>query len=104
MIIKMNLTVRQYKILRTQAIDKGADIYPAYERILDMKELCTPKNIKFSDDEASVSIKDVLEHRISRILALNPEVQDEMERIIILDESAKFVLYYKYGTGTVTQI
>ena len=102
MILKMNLTVRNYKILRMQALNKGADIYPSYEKVLLMKELCTPKNIEFSADgtEAKVSIKDILDHRISRILNLNPEIIDEMLRIANIDENAKFTLFYKYGCGT----
>ena len=99
MIIQMNLQVRHYKTLRNQAIDKGFDIYPPYDDVLAMKELCTPKNIKFSDDEAVATIQDVLDHRIFRILQLNPEIFDEMQRIKSVDESAKFILYYKYGCG-----
>ena len=101
MIIKMNLTVRNYKILRMQALNKGADIYPSYEKVLLMKELCTPKNIEFSEDgtEAKISIKDILDHRISRILNLNPEIIEEMERIAKIDPDAKFTLFYKYGCG-----
>ena len=102
----MNLTVRHYKILRSQALDKGADVYPSYEKILEMKELCTPQNISFSEDgtEVVVSIKDILDHRISRILDLNPEVMEEMLRIARIDPNAKFILFYKYGCGTVLLI
>ena len=95
----MNLTVENYRLLREKALDKGHDIYPSYDSIDLMKKLCVPESISFSDDEAVVSIESVLDHRMERILSLNPEIVDEMHRIENLDKNVKFKLFYKYGTG-----
>ena len=97
--IKMNLTVENYRLLREKALDKGHDIYPSYDSIDQMKKICAPEAITFLDDEAVVSIEAVLDHRIERILKLNPEIVDEMHRIQKLDENVIFTFFYKYGTG-----
>ena len=99
MILKLNLTVENYKLLRQGALDKSVDLYPSYDRVLEMKQICTPELISYGNDEAKVSMENVLKHRMSRLLALNPEIIEEMERIASLDKTAKFKIYFKYGAG-----
>ena len=103
-IIKMNLTVRNYRLMRENALEKGHNIYPCYDMVAEMKKLCTPEGIKFSEDgtEAVVSMESVLNHRMSRVLSLNPDLMDEMNRIAGQFFSARFKFYYKYGCGKVS--
>ena len=97
--IKMNLTVRNYRLMRENALDKGHDIYPSYDQVAEMKKLCTPEGIKYSEDEAVVSMESLLNHRISRVLSLNPDLMDEMNRIAGQNYTARFIFFYKYGCG-----
>ena len=101
MILKLNLTVENYKLLRQGALDKSVDLYPSYDRVLEMKQICTPEAIYYGNDEAKASMENVLKHRISRLMGLNPEISDEMERIRSTDKTAKFKMYYKYGAGMI---
>ena len=98
-IIKMNLTVRNYRLMRENALAKGHDIYPSYDAVDLMKKLCMPEEVIFSEDEAKVSMEALLNHRISRVLSLNPDMMDEMNRIAGQHYTARFIFYYKYGCG-----
>ena len=98
-IIKMNMTVRNYRLMRENAIDKGHDIYPSYDAVDAMKKLCMPEDVQFSETEAKVSMESLLNHRMSRVLALNPDMMDEMNRIAGQNYTARFIFYYKYGCG-----
>ena len=99
LILEMNLTTRNYQKLRNQAIDKGVDLYPSYKKVKKMKKICEPKQIIYSDDEVKVSIKNTLEHQISRLFKLNPEIKEEMDNIAEKDPNTKFRFLYKYGEG-----
>ena len=101
LIIKMNMTVRNYRLLRENALEKGHDIYPSYDAVDEMKKLCMPEGVEFSEDEAKVSMESLLNHRISRVLSLNPDMMDEMNRIAGQNYTARFTFYYKYGCGKV---
>ena len=70
LIIKMNMTVRNYRLLRENALEKGHDIYPSYDAVDEMKKLCMPEGVEFSEDEAKVSMESLLNHRISRVFSL----------------------------------
>ena len=104
LIIKMNMTVRNYRLLRENALEKGHDIYPSYDAVDEMKKLCMPEGVEFSEDEAKVSMESLLNHRISRVLSLNPDMMDEMNRIAGQNYTARFTFYYKYGCGKVPDI
>ena len=99
MILEMNLTTRNYQKLRNQAIENGADLYPSYKKVKKMKRLCTPKNVQYKDDEVCVTIKSTLEHQISRLFKLNPEIVEEMDNLKKSHPGIEFVFHYKYGAG-----
>ena len=64
MILDWGLTKQQYKNIRTQAIQRNADIYPPYDQVLDAKLDCQPPNIVSSPEVCMVPMQDVLNHQV----------------------------------------
>ena len=73
-IIEMNLTERNYQKLRNDSLEYGADIYPPYDKIMAMKNLCKPSHIIYKDDEVVATVKDTVDQQLTGILGLNPEI------------------------------
>ena len=85
-----------------QAKENGADIYPSYKKIKKMKKICEPKDIKYEKDGVWVSIQSTLNHQVSRLLKLNPEIVEEMDSLKKQFPDVKFTFFYKYGAGKVS--
>ncbi|EFN71130.1 hypothetical protein EAG_13606, partial [Camponotus floridanus] len=60
----------QYKIMRMQAKERGADLYPNYHRILEAKKRCYPENMNITDKSAEVPLQSLLDHTTMRILEI----------------------------------
>ena len=97
-VLELNLTQDNYLKLRSQAIEHNADIFPAYNKVQEMKKLCLPNNIVYKDDEVVMTLQDAVNHQILRLCHLNPSMVDEMQRL--KDEfGAKILFSYKFGGG-----
>ena len=55
--MQLNLTEKAYLQLRQGAIDCGADIYPPYNKVQEMKKASLPKDIIYKDDEVVVTLQ-----------------------------------------------
>ena len=56
-LLELNLTQDSYMKIRKDAIDAGADIWPAYTEVQKMKKLCLPRDILYKDDEVVVTLQ-----------------------------------------------
>ena len=64
MVLYLGLTEVQYKKIRTNALKRNADIYPAYEHVLAAKDLATPPNVVKSPEVCVVPMQSVLDHQV----------------------------------------
>lgn len=95
LIIEGNLSQRQYKLIRTQAKERHANIYPSYNRILKSKERCYPgkESMVFSESLAEVQLQSLLDHTTWRIVELQDPVLVTLNNL----QPDKFVLLSKWG-------
>ena len=56
-LLELNLTQASYEKLRKDALDAGADIWPAYTQVQALKKLCLPRDILYKDDEVVVTLQ-----------------------------------------------
>lgn len=69
MILDCRLSKQDYQTIRTGAKNKGYDIYPAYNHVLDAKEECIPsEGINATDYAAEVGLQELVDHTAKRIL------------------------------------
>lgn len=64
----------QYKMMRIQSKERGADLYPNYHRILEAKKRCYPKNMNITDKCAEVPLQSLLDHTTTRILEISQPI------------------------------
>ena len=64
MILDCGLTKEQYKKIRVNSLRRNACIYPAYEKILEVKELCQPPNTVKTPEVVTCPMQDVLNHQV----------------------------------------
>ena len=84
LIIDASLTKASYQLIRSGALEKEYNIYPAYNDVRDAKLKCYPANITVEDYSASVPLKDLMTHTLQRICA----VQEPVLRHLILNDKA----------------
>lgn len=63
----VKLSKYQYKIIRMQAKERNANIYPEYKKILDAKKECYPSQILTSEIEARIDLQSLIDHTILRL-------------------------------------
>lgn len=68
LIVDLGLTKEDYITMRLGAKERGADIYPSYHVIQEAKSKCYPINIKISENEAVVPLKDIVMHTTQRLV------------------------------------
>ena len=93
-IYKLRWRTRDYQTVRTDAKNRGADIYPSLPQLLWFRQnFCRPSNMVFGPDFAMVPIPDVLNHQMKRRMDY-----DTIKKIVYLIELGyKIICYYKYG-------
>ena len=99
LLLQLNLTEKAYLQLREGAIESGADIYPPYNKVQEMKKASLPKDIIYKDDEVVVTLQATVNNQIDKICQLSPEMVEEMVRIKKENPGAKIVFSYKFGGG-----
>ncbi|EFN73411.1 hypothetical protein EAG_03300, partial [Camponotus floridanus] len=64
--IDAKLTKNQYVLIRSQAKTQNADIYPSYNKLLEAKKKCYPKDIIITEVSAEIKLQALLDHTIQR--------------------------------------
>lgn len=88
-ILDNKLNKQQYINIRCEAKKRNADIYPAYEYIIEAKKKCYPENCRISDVSCSVPLQDLLNHTTNRIISVT-EITD-------IEDCNEFEMIYKWG-------
>lgn len=78
LIIDACLSKHQYQILRWSAKEIGCDIFPSYHQVLSVKKECYPKNLEVQENYSKVSMQDLLDHTVSRILKAKTKAETEV--------------------------
>lgn len=92
-IINNNLSKQQYQNTQSGAKKRRTDIYPAYNRIREVKKQCYPTNISVTEKSAEVNLQDLLDHTAKRII----EVQEEVLSHVDEDVLSQLILISKWG-------
>ena len=93
--IRMNMTTAQYQEQRNEGNDRNSGFIPCYKRVKESMNSALPSNIEYREDEVVVSIQDVLNHQISRLL--DQEMVDRLVDLKTSEPEMEVILYYKYG-------
>lgn len=93
LIVDTSMTKEDYLKVQRGAKARGANIYPAYNQILQIKQTCYPENVTISDIEARIPIQKVLDHTVTRLF----EVQKEVISLHLPPEVFEIDVYYKWG-------
>lgn len=88
--VEGKLTKFQYKLIRLQAKERGADLYPSYHHILEAKKRCYPNHISISDQFMGVPLQSLLDHTTTRLIevcksvlcSVNPSSLANVELIV----------------------
>jgi hypothetical protein len=68
LMVDLGLTKENYIKMRLGAKERGAYIYPSYHVIQEAKWKCYPVNIKISENEGVVPLKDLVIHTTQRLV------------------------------------
>ena len=63
-LLRQNLTKAQYQAIRFQSKEKGADIWPPYHQVQEVKTQCRPDSIEVADHSAFVPLQELLNHSL----------------------------------------
>ncbi|XP_059216468.1 uncharacterized protein LOC131994136 isoform X2 [Stomoxys calcitrans] len=73
LILDASLSKHQYEVLRSSAREIGFDIYPSYHQVLEAKKKCYPANVQVQESCSKVSLQQLLDHTVTRILMTKTE-------------------------------
>ena len=74
-----------YQVLRTQAKDRSANIYPAYNNLLEYRQNeCTPFGIQFHDLEVIAPFQEILDHQLRRMFD-DPRLHERVSALVESD-------------------
>ena len=99
LLLQLNLTEKAYLQLREGAIASGADIYPPYNKVQEMKKASLPKDIIYKDDEVVVTLQSTVNNTIDKLCQISPELVEEIARIKKEYPGARIIFSYKFGGG-----
>ena len=74
-----DLSKSSYQLIRRNAREHNANIYPPYSELLEAKKECYPENITFSETGAEIVLQDLLNHTASRLIDLNKDMINSLE-------------------------
>jgi pyrroloquinoline quinone (PQQ) biosynthesis protein C len=57
-------TKKDYRDMKTAASEKGANIWPDYNQVLQAKQDCRPKGITIMETEAYVPLQNLMDHTV----------------------------------------
>lgn len=92
LIIDCDLGKEKYTDIQKGAKRRGANIYPPYNVISEVKKQCYPKNVIITDTEARIPLQDLLDLTIQRLVQVQLEVLQRMPSDITTVD-----VMYKWG-------
>nr|CAI5861412.1 unnamed protein product [Callosobruchus analis] len=66
LIVDTDLTKEDYIKIHRGAKLRGANLYPPYNAISQMKQTCYPANIIVTESEAKIPLQNLLDHTVNR--------------------------------------
>lgn len=87
----LDLSCRQYKIMRSSLEKKGFRGLPSYEKISEEKSACVPEGTTVDEVSAKVPLQSMLDHTTTRIIESQTIKNGNMSNF------QKLVLYTKWG-------
>ncbi|XP_046386494.1 uncharacterized protein LOC124156170 [Ischnura elegans] len=85
LMIEADLSHKSYQTLRSQAIERGSDLYPSYKKVLLAKQKCYPCNtaVIITERKAEVNVQALLDMTVSRIAMLQADVMEPLSPIVL---------------------
>ena len=80
-----------YQLLRSQAIEKGYNLYPSYNSLREAKLRCYPEHIQVDDFKAEITLQRLVDHTSKRLCE---------SQMLILQQNPnidRLMLTYKWG-------
>lgn len=95
LIVEANLSKHQYLLIRQEAKNRNANIYPSYHKVLEAKSRCyPPKEAQtVTESSAEIRLQELLDHTTTRIL----ELQKPVVLSLPVDYLNNLVLLVKWG-------
>ena len=80
-----------YQLLRSQAIEKGYNLYPSYNSLREAKLRCYPEHIQVDDFKEEITVQSLVDHTSKRLC--------ESQMLILQQNSNidRLMLTYKWG-------
>ena len=94
-LLRLKLTHMQYQEQRNEQIERNTGFLQPYYKVKESMNNALPNNIHYGNDEIVVSIQDVPNHQVVRLL--DKEMIQRLDNLKSSDPSVDFILYYKYG-------
>lgn len=91
--VDLGLTKDDYITLQRGAKRKGANIYPSYPSIAEVKKKCYPPGMFITESEATIPLQNLLDLTISRLA----QIQSEVLLQNVPDEVININVFYKWG-------
>ncbi|KAG5886038.1 hypothetical protein JTB14_000017 [Gonioctena quinquepunctata] len=67
LLTEAKLTMFQYNIIRSNALEESCNLYPNYEFVIKAKKKCYPDNILITESSAEIQLQSLLDHTIKRL-------------------------------------
>lgn len=93
LIVDLGLTKEDYLTMRLGAKERGANIYPSYHQIAEAKKQCYPSFMSITENEAVVSLQDLLDLTVQRLV----QVQSDVIIQNLSDDCDTISVFYKWG-------
>lgn len=93
LIIDLKLSKFQYDLLRSQAKERQADIYPPYCKVFETKKECYPlrESISISEKGVKIELQSLLDHTIQRIVnSCDSNLFEELNENELLEATYKW--------------
>lgn len=94
-LMENGLSKQQYINIKTLNKMHGCDIYPPYSELSELKLKCRPKEISYSETKVEVSLQNLLDHTVDRILSMQQEVLE-----IFVPTHCSLILSYGFDGST----
>ena len=103
LIYSLGLSQNSYQLLRNQAKERRADIYPVYNHLLDFrKNECTPRGITYEDMVVFAPFQEILDHQM-RVMFDDPFFYNRVSAIVDVNPAPLYFLV-KYGYDGFSQV
>ncbi|GBM27709.1 hypothetical protein AVEN_25336-1 [Araneus ventricosus] len=74
LMVDLNLSTHQYKVIRQQTNKIHKNMYPAYHKIKAAKQLCYPSDVNVTETLSEIKLQSLIEHTIMCLCKLQEDV------------------------------